>query len=146
MGAKDEADGHPDPRAIPPGWLLPAVAEYVVLFDQDCALCRRTAEWLRRADRRGRLTLVPLQRPGVLAALGLEEAEAVREIQVIDRSGERLAGADGVLRAASRLPGLSWLTLVFRLPGGLAIARLIYRLVARLRRREACAEGCAAGS
>ena len=38
-------------------------SEWILLYDEDCGFCRWSLSWVLRADRRGRLTPLPLGSP-----------------------------------------------------------------------------------
>ena len=116
--------------------LFAGPTRYVVLYDAQCPLCRRSVAWLSARNRHGALRCLPLQTEGVLDALGIPLNDALANLQVVSRSGDRYQGADGVLRAVGALSGWGWLRGVLRLPGSLPVARLVYREVARRRPRD----------
>jgi len=120
--------------------LFPFGTALVALYDGHCGLCRRSAAWLQVRDRAHRLNLVPLQTDGVLAYFHLSAAEAEGEMHVFSADGEHYAGADGVLHAVAQLPRYRLLRPLWSLPGVLPIARIIYRQVAK-RRRRGCVDG-----
>lgn len=111
---------------------------YTVVYDGECGLCRRSVELLRRWDTRGRLELVPFQRPGVLARYpGIEETEARKAVQVIAPDGRHWSGADAVEHALARTTRGQWIAWLFRLPFARPIARRGYRWIARNRSKLA---------
>ena len=105
----------------------------ILLYDGDCALCRRTVDWIRRT-----LPVQPDLRPfqnADLAALGVSRAEASRSIQWIEPSG-RVSAAHV---AAARLlvyNGGRWALLgrLMFVPPVAWIAAAAYRFVAWGRR------------
>jgi predicted DCC family thiol-disulfide oxidoreductase YuxK len=119
-------------------------APAIVLFDPDCGLCRWTAERLRRWDRAGRLSFVPLGTPVADALLP--------HLTPRERLGSwHLARPDGVRSGGAAVPDVLEL-----LPGGRPLAAAarrfpgpterVYRWVAdhrsvlgRLLGRRACA-------
>jgi predicted DCC family thiol-disulfide oxidoreductase YuxK len=122
----------------------------VLLFDAECALCRRTVRWLIRRDRHARLRFADLggaEGRAVRAAAGGGRDAPDSLILVADWS-RRLEGpwflrADGALRALAFLPGTGWACRALRLapPAWLDAA---YRLVAAARRRRGDAAGVVA--
>lgn len=115
-----------------------AAARLVVMFDQDCGLCRATANRLRRWDRHDRLELLSLQ-----AALRSERpavAEAARthpvldELHVLDEASGRIdAGGGAALAIAAAMPGGQFVRPLRRLPPVRWIVGAAYALVARNR-------------
>jgi predicted DCC family thiol-disulfide oxidoreductase YuxK len=93
-----------------------------LVFDGACGFCTRTVGWLRRLDRRGRVALIPFQRPGVLASTGLSPAQAAASVWWIGDDGRRASGAAAANLALSAALGV-------RLP------MLLYRLTRRLQER-----------
>jgi predicted DCC family thiol-disulfide oxidoreductase YuxK len=114
----------------------------VLLFDAECALCRRTVRWLIRRDRHARLRFADLggvEGRAVRAALGGGQDAPDSLILVADWS-RRLEGpwflrADGALRALAFIPDTEWAYRALRLvpPTWLDAA---YRVVAAARRRR----------
>ena len=124
-----------------PSDLFPGSTRLLVLYDGGCPLCRRSCAWLEARDRRGALHCVPLQRPGVLEPFGISHGEAMERLQVVSRTGERRAGADGLLWAVMALPGYRWLAWLLALPGVRPLARAAYGWVSRRRTRDGCTGG-----
>jgi predicted DCC family thiol-disulfide oxidoreductase YuxK len=116
-------------------------AEFVLLYDQHCPICRRSVDFLLRQKGAGRLRPLPLQTPGILARYGIDEDAAMREIHVIGRDGRITVGADGVLRALAALPRWRWVGLLHHIPPALWVGRRVYRYIAANRKRDLCEEG-----
>jgi len=114
----------------------------VLLFDAECALCRRTVRWLIRRDRHARLRFADLggtEGRAVRAALGDGQPAPDSLIFVPDWS-RRLEGpwflrADGALRALALLPGTGWAVRALRWAPPLWLDTA-YRAVAAARRRR----------
>jgi predicted DCC family thiol-disulfide oxidoreductase YuxK len=110
-----------------------------VLYDGDCALCRR---WARRFERtltlRG-FDLAPLQSPWVLECLDVPEHELLARMRVLTRDGRDLAGADAVIFVAQTIWWAWPLYAVSLLPGCRRWLRRLYDCLARHR-------DCTAGS
>ena len=83
----------------------PEQPRLAVVFDGTCGPCTRCARWLRRRDRRGAISVVASQLPGVLAAYGLSRPEADRAAWAIEPDGSRFEGAAAVARALAELGG-----------------------------------------
>jgi predicted DCC family thiol-disulfide oxidoreductase YuxK len=104
----------------------------LLIYDADCAFCRRwVARW--RARTGDRVRYAPLQRGGLLERLGIPRDEALRSVQLVLPTGERHQGADAVLRALSRAPGLDAVSRFGLLPGVRVVAEAAYRVIARHR-------------
>lgn len=114
-----------------------------LVFDGRCGVCTRSADWLRRRDRRGRIDLHPSQRPGVLERFGLTEAEAAEAAWAFDggterpRAGEgaRYRGAAAVNRALDAALGVRVFLPVYRVPPIRWAQDRVYRWVAEHRHR-----------
>lgn len=93
-----------------------------VVFDGNCGFCTRSAGWLRRIDRHGRVRLHPSQGAGVLQRFGLGEAEARSAVWAFElpsaagRPGYRYRGAAAANRAADAALGIRLFVPVYRLP------------------------------
>ncbi len=73
---------------------MTASGKATILYDGDCALCRRFAGWVRRHDRRERFDLVPYQDAAIAEDLRLECEGAVH---VVTPSGRALRAGRAVL-------------------------------------------------
>ena len=91
-----------------------------LVFDGRCGVCTRSAEWLRRRDRRGRIRLHPSQRPGVLERFGVTEAEAAAAVWAFETGASgapsRHRGAAAINRALDVALGVRLLMPFYRLP------------------------------
>lgn len=110
----------------------------VLIYDGDCGFCAASAARLRRwaGDR---LSLVPLQRTGILERFGIPRGEALRAVQLIDRRGRRFAGAEAMLRALAVRAAARPLLWICLLPGIRALSDRAYRAFASRRGAGACA-------
>ncbi|MFV0130900.1 thiol-disulfide oxidoreductase DCC family protein [Streptomyces sp. HMX112] len=110
-------------------------AQPVLLFDGDCGFCG-TAVGLARRAVRPRAEIVPWQSAD-LAALGVTEERADREVLWIGRAGGPVHG--GARAVAELLMSgrrrWRWLGLLLRTPPVCWVARGVYRIVADNRRR-----------
>lgn len=108
-----------------------------VFFDGACPLCRREIAHYRRRDLAGRLTFLDIaEDPGPLSELGISQADALAALHVRDQDGRIFAGVAGFLAIWDALPRWRLLAAtVRRVPGLEALARIIYRQVARHRTR-----------
>ncbi|MBT0567799.1 thiol-disulfide oxidoreductase DCC family protein [Williamsia sp. CHRR-6] len=68
-------------------------------FDGDCGMCTRAVNVLRRINRTGRLTLTPLQEPGLAHRLGITHQQLMASIWWI--------GDDGAIASAARAANLA---------------------------------------
>lgn len=108
-------------------------ARPILLYDGNCALCRRAVDWIRRT-----LPVQPDLQPfqdADLASLGVAEAEASHSIQWIEPSGRISAGHVAAARLLIHNGG-RWAVLgrVMLVPPVSFVAAAVYRLVAWGRR------------
>ncbi|MGC0315119.1 thiol-disulfide oxidoreductase DCC family protein [Kitasatospora acidiphila] len=113
-------------------------SEPVLVFDGDCAFCstceRAADRWLR-GSRAGGWMAEPFQFAD-LAALGVTEERAVREVLWITPAGDVYGGAQAVAKLLLRAGG-GWAYLggVLRLAPVRPVAAVVYRWVAANRHR-----------
>jgi predicted DCC family thiol-disulfide oxidoreductase YuxK len=107
----------------------------IVLYDRDCGFCAWTAAWLRRADRDGRLRLVPLQdAPHVPSLAPIARTFDLRcALHAVNVRGVVHAGGDAMLEILERLPGGRLIAAWRRLPGTAWLADRAYALAAARR-------------
>lgn len=136
---------HPVPLAE-----VPALAHQdVLVFDGECRFCQAQVKRLTRWAG-PQLAPLPLQQPGLLGALGIDHAEAMRAMQLVTQDGQIFWGVEAVVHALRRRPLLGRLLKLYYLPGCRQLADLVYRLIAKYRYRimgRAIARGeCDGGS
>ena len=116
-----------------------------VLYDGGCALCRASADRLRRADSRRALELLDLRQAAASGRFPQIEWERARALmQAVDAQGRVFSGVDAWILAARELPRWRWLPPLLRLPGVHGFAARVYAWVARNRyrwNRAQCADG-----
>jgi predicted DCC family thiol-disulfide oxidoreductase YuxK len=92
------------------------------------------ARWVHRRDRKQRFELVPFQAPDLEDRFPNVARERYREeLYLIDERGEIFTGAAAARESLARLPGATFLTFPFSIPGGMWLANHTYRWVARNR-------------
>lgn len=80
------------------------VAAVIVLYDNDCGLCRWSMAWALRHDGRKRLVAVPIQSPlGAEVLAELDEQERLRSAHVVDEHGARRSGGAAAADVLSEL-------------------------------------------
>jgi predicted DCC family thiol-disulfide oxidoreductase YuxK len=87
-----------------------------LLYDGECGFCTRSARWVERRDRRGRISVRPNQEPGLIESLGLTRREVDRASWAVEPGGAKFEGAAGINRVIGELGG------------GWAVAAALYRL------------------
>ncbi|HEU5182517.1 MAG TPA: DUF393 domain-containing protein [Candidatus Polarisedimenticolia bacterium] len=119
----------------------------VVIYDGDCAFCRRSIDEIRRRDRKARMVYLPRRTPGIEEKIpGLTDGDFNSGIRVVDPDGKIHVGADGIRQIASQLPVWRHFTWVYDVPLIRGLARRIYAWIAanrmRLSRQVCPPEGC----
>lgn len=110
----------------------------VLLYDEDCGFCTRSARFLERAAR-GRLRIVPIgSAEGARLLADLCPAERYTQAWLVwpDRPaapGERLGGDRAIWAALYLVPGGGLLRPLQYLPGFAYLSRALYRWVANRR-------------
>lgn len=91
--------------------------QFKLLYDGQCPLCRREAQWLQRRNRPGRLAFEDISAPGFEASrYGLTQAEVMGVIHGVFPDG-RIVRKVAAFREAYRLVGLGWLIAPTAWPG-----------------------------
>jgi predicted DCC family thiol-disulfide oxidoreductase YuxK len=121
------------------------MADLTVLFDGCCALCRASADRVRRFDTRGRIALLDLHDPSATQRFPqVNREEAMKWMQAVDRQGRVSSGADAWARIGALLPGWNLLAWILLVPGIRWLAARIYAWIARNRyrwNRAICQDG-----
>lgn len=103
-----------------------------VAYDEDCGACRWTAERLRRWDRAGRLSFVPIQQGGELLA-DVPPDQRLDAMHAIGADGRVFTGGAAIPVIARELPaGAAPAWLATRWPDG---TEHLYRAIAARRTR-----------
>ncbi len=109
---------------------------HTLLFDGNCRICSGQAALVARHDPAGRIESLDMNTPEARARFPqVTPAAARRELHLVAPDGALYRGPEAVRETLLRLPRLRALGLLMRLPGVMAVARPIYRLVARNRYR-----------
>lgn len=104
-----------------------------LLFDGSCDFCTRTARLIRAFDRRGRVTIVPFQKPGEPERHGLTVAQCENSVWAITPDGftyHAAAAANLTVAVALGSPLPLWL---YAIPGVETVQEAAYRVIARNR-------------
>ena len=111
------------------------MTEYFLIFDDSCPVCRTGVDHVRRLDRSGLVTPVPLSKPRLPAGIALpSQDELTREIHLINAQGKVWRGAEAVAKVAQLYPKTRFWGRLMDLPGIRRVAAKVYRVVARYRR------------
>lgn len=109
-----------------------------VFYDGSCRVCSTEMFVYMRKDHGGRLEFVDISDPAFNPAeFGLSLADFMFQLHVIDRRGTVYRGVEAFQAIWRAFPGETWfrlLALLTGLPLVRPLARLAYRIFARLRR------------
>ena len=90
--------------------------QITLVFDGDCGVCTRSVRWIKRFDRKRRITAVPYQMPGVPTSAGLAVEEYERAAWAVTPEGRRYRGAGAVNLAVAVALGTNLPYAFYRLP------------------------------
>jgi predicted DCC family thiol-disulfide oxidoreductase YuxK len=111
----------------------------ILLYDGQCAFCRRWAARLARWDGAGRIAQVPMQERHAVAGIPpLSDTDLDRAMHVVLPDGRVEAGARGFVAVLPWLPGGRIFRPLFRVPGAVWLSERVYAWVARRRHRFGC--------
>jgi predicted DCC family thiol-disulfide oxidoreductase YuxK len=105
-----------------------------LIYDGECGLCRTWVDRVRRWDREQRISVIPFQDEGRVAAFGIPLPALAAAMHLVLPDGRVFAGADAAPEILRLLPGKQWLAGAFRIPGVRPVARRLYAWIARRRR------------
>ena len=116
----------PSPRDLPQA--------DVVIYDGDCAFCRRQVNRLARWDGGDRLAFVSLHDPLVAERYpDLSRDQLMEQMYLVSPDGRRYGGAAALRYLTRRLPRLYPLAPLLHVPFSLRLWRWAYRQVAKRR-------------
>ena len=78
-----------------------------LVYDGECGFCTRSARWVERRDRAGRISVRPSQEAGLIERLGLSREEADRASWAVEAGGRKFEGAAAINRVFTEL-GAGW--------------------------------------
>jgi predicted DCC family thiol-disulfide oxidoreductase YuxK len=138
--------------------VLPAQAKPILLYNDECSVCRRIARWVERsaqseqAGTRGLLERPIGDDPEELQSLspGLDIWDAYATIHLLMPDGSMKLGGEAVAEVLRRLPATRWFAWTFRLSlfgfrPFQAVLNLSYAILADVRPLFGC-ESCGAPS
>lgn len=105
-----------------------------LIYDAECALCRRAVARILAWDREHRLACVPFQDEAAVARFGIGRAALAAAMHLILPDGRVVSGADAIPELGRLLPGKRWWGWGFWVPGVRPAARRAYAWIARRRR------------
>jgi predicted DCC family thiol-disulfide oxidoreductase YuxK len=108
----------------------------VVIYDDDCGMCRRAKRIAQRLDWLRRFEFFPLQDPALSARFPQVTLEAcLTEMKLVEPDGRTFGGVDALLRLFIRLPFLCPIAAVWMMPPLRFIAARFYQFIAANRHR-----------
>jgi len=84
-----------------------AADRLTLVYDGECGFCTRSARWVERRDRAGRISVRPSQEAGLIERLGLSREEADRASWAVEAEGRKFEGAAAINRVLREL-GAGW--------------------------------------
>lgn len=114
-------------------WATMSEWKFKLLYDGQCPMCRREANWLMRRNRAGRLAFEDISAPDFdPARYGLTQAQVMGVMHGVFPDG-RIVTKVEVFRQAYQLVGLGWLLAPTRWPILRGLANWGYEKFARHR-------------
>jgi predicted DCC family thiol-disulfide oxidoreductase YuxK len=104
--------------------------EPTLIYDGACGICKQAVALVRRWDREHVLRFVPFQDAVAIAQFGIALPALAAAMHLVLPDGRVYPGADAIPELLRRFPGKRWLAPLFRIPGVLPLARLIYARIA----------------
>jgi predicted DCC family thiol-disulfide oxidoreductase YuxK len=101
----------------------------LVIYDGECAFCRRWTTRLQRWDRQRRLDYLPLQDPRAEEASGRPRSTLEAAAHAVLPSGEVLSGAAAFRAICPFLPGGGVPSALLGVPGALPMAERLYQWI-----------------
>jgi predicted DCC family thiol-disulfide oxidoreductase YuxK len=105
-----------------------------LIYDGECAFCKRCVDWIAKRARPGALEYLPFQAPARGERFPqLTEEQCLEGMQLVLPGGDVRSGEKAVPDLLSRLKRWRWIAFVFELPGINLVAGPAYRLIVRNR-------------
>ena len=117
------------------------MAKIIVMYDADCAFCRRSVDLFRQWDKRGILRFVACASDERVKFFPfVREEECMGALQAIFSDGSRKSGFDAVAYVMRNLSGWRGALgfLLVHAPGLPFIGRIIYKWIAKNRYKIKC--------
>jgi len=104
-----------------------------VLYDRDCGVCTATARAVGRLDEGRRLEFLPAQSAQLDGAPPHDEL--LERLHAVDATGRWFSGAQAAVEMARRVPALSIVGVVARVPGAMVIYEFGFQVLTSNRHR-----------
>lgn len=122
-------------------------ADITIIFDGECAFCRKQVTRLDRWDTQGRIAYISLHDDEVYRKWPQISREALMEAMcLVDASGKFHWGPDVFRYLSRQLPGLWWLAPIMHIPFTRRLQRTVYRWIAKKRYQLSGADSCSSDS
>ena len=90
----------------------------IVIYDGECAFCRRQISRIRRKDTHGKFAFVPRQTPGIEDRFPqLAQSDFNTGMRLVATDGRIFIGADAVYHIVQELPFWRRVAWLYRVPG-----------------------------
>ena len=110
---------------------------HLLLFDDECPLCVRFQEGVKRRDKEGRIEPVAFGDPRIgRIAAGMSREQLRSSFHLVRPDGTLVSGHRALPELLRLLPGWRLAGLLLRLPGAGKLSEWAYRWIARRRSRE----------
>jgi predicted DCC family thiol-disulfide oxidoreductase YuxK len=110
-----------------------------VIYDGDCAFCRRWIEKMRDSDGQQRLEFIPRQSPESEQRFPqIKDIDLDEGILFVEPGGKVHVAADAMYEIGKRLPGWRFITWLYRIPGIKQATKVAYSTVAANRKHLGC--------
>jgi predicted DCC family thiol-disulfide oxidoreductase YuxK len=107
-----------------------------LIYDGECGLCRRAADWVDLNTVPGSVELLPCQDPARAERFPhIATEDCLTAMQLVDGDGSVYSGERAIPHILARSHRRRWrlLALLFHVPGVTLLARPVYALIARNR-------------
>jgi predicted DCC family thiol-disulfide oxidoreductase YuxK len=119
-------------------------ARPVIIYDGDCAFCRRSIALIQRRDRDNHFEYLPRQEPGLEGRFPqIAEGDFDTGMRLIEPDQTVHVGADAIYRIARKLPYYRRWAWMYKVPVIRGVTRRVYAWVAknRLKLSKVCDDG-----
>ena len=121
-----------------------AQGDMVIIYDGQCAFCRRSISRIRRRDRDDQFVYLPRDTRGLETRYPqITQGDFDTGMRLIGPDGTLYVGADAIHKIASHLPYYRRFTWLYRVPIVHQLARGVYGWIAahRLKLSQYCSDG-----
>ena len=99
----------------------------VLIYDEDCLICRKAARWVGRNKKGDILEMLPCQAEVVRSRFPfIEKSVCMKAMQLILPDGRVLPGEKALPDVINRMRRYYWIAWVFRLPGSGMLSHAFY--------------------